>query len=166
MPATTDPFAAEADEPQTTFAEAGLPEPDNSTKVIQRPAEKTDDSKIVLTFKEGTGFDSSWIVVHAGSVSEADALLDQSFADLMAKTKKVASHFRGGGAPSGGGRPASSAPAGATEPPPGSPASPGEGWVYRSGVTKSGRNAGKVWHGWMPPQGSPDHIKPLFFDAP
>lgn len=111
------------------------------------------DPKIVLTFKEGTGFDSSWIVVHANSVDDADALLDQKFADLMAKTKKVAAHFRGGepaaGAQrsSGGGQSSNGRPAGATEAPDWMPAPPAPDWVYKSGFKN-----GNTWHAWAPPR--------------
>lgn len=138
----TDPFAdAPTEAPEdNTFATPSV--------APTKPAAIDHDSKIVLTFKEGTGFDSSWIVVHAGSVAEADALLDQSFADLMAKTKKVASHFRGGAAPSSGGaRPAASdngRPAGATEAPAWAGAAPA-GYKYASGVKN-----GRTWHAWFP----------------
>lgn len=119
------------------------------------------DPKIVLTFKEGTGFDSSWIVVHANNVDDADALLDQKFADLMAKTKKVAAHFRGGGAPASSGAPAANGrPAGATEAPAGAPPKPYDDFVYKSGFSAK---TNKTWHAWMPPAKG-DNRPAKFFD--
>lgn len=139
----TDPFAeapAESAPTEAPAAPAAAPVASTGT-----------DPKIVLTFKEGTGFDSSWIVVHANNVDDADALLDQKFADLMAKTKKVAAHFRGGSAPSGGGqRPAASTPdsngrpAGATQPPSWAPPMP-DGYLYKTGF-----NANGAWHAYWP----------------
>ena len=139
-----DPFAT-TEAPAETATEA----PTAAPAVVNNASTGT-DPKIVLTFKEGTGFDSSWIVVHANNVDDADALLDQKFADLMAKTKKVAAHFRGGSAPSSGGAPASNGrPAGATEAPSWAPPKPFDDFVYKTGV--SAKN-GKTWHAWMPPE--------------
>lgn len=122
------------------------------------------DGKVVMTFKEGTGFDSTWLVVHATSVADAKATLqDPEFKELMDLQKFGATYFRGGAAPAAGGAPRQAAPQGASGPPAGAPAAPGPGWVYKNGITKSGRNQGKMWHGWMPPQGSDE--KPVFFDV-
>ena len=105
------------------------------------------DSKIVLTFKEGAGFDASWAVVHAGSVEEASSLLDEKFAALLDKTKKVASYFRGGDPKAAGSKPAGNP---GSEPPAGTPPAPGPDWTFKSGIGKNG----KVWKAWMPPRGS------------
>jgi hypothetical protein len=37
----------------------------------------SDTSKIVLTFKQGTGYDAPWVVIHGDSVAEASLLLEQ-----------------------------------------------------------------------------------------
>lgn len=143
---TYDPFA-QADEPATNPVSEAPPK-------VEKPGE----GKIVLTFKEGSGFDASWIVVHAESVADADAILNEQFAELMVKAKKVAAHYRGG-APS-----ASSAPArsggGRKDPPANAPAKPFDDFVYMSGLSKA---TGKPWQAWMPPEKG-DSRKPLFFD--
>lgn len=122
-----------------------------------------DDGKIVTTFKEGSGYDSSWVVIHANSIQESSDLLNQEFADYLTRVKRVAEFFRGGptAAAKGNSPQRQQAPRAAQEPPAHAPASPGSGWEYRSGVTKSGPNAGKPWEAWMPPRGSND--KPVFF---
>lgn len=97
------------------------------------------EGKIVLTFKEGAGFDSSWTVVHAASVGDANAILaDPGFKDLLDRTKKVASYFRGGSAPAAGQpRAAGSAPQQATEAPGGEKRFCEHGeMVFKSGVAK------------------------------
>lgn len=119
--------------------------------------------KIVMTFKEGTGFESTWNVVHAGSVAEAKAILvDPEFKELLEIQKQGAAFFRGGPATAGqASQPRQSAPAGANQPPPGSPAAPGPGWVYKTGAKN-----GRAWHGWFPPFDQKDSLKPEFFDPP
>lgn len=123
------------------------------------------EGKIVMTFKEGTGFESTWNVVHADSVADARAILvDPAFKELLELQRHGAAFFRGGSAVSSGGAPAAqreSAPSGALQPPPGSPASPGPGWGY-----KTGSKNGRVWHGWFPPYAQKDSLKPEFFDPP
>lgn len=118
------------------------------------------DGKIVLTFKEAAGFDASWVVVHAGTVAEANQILDDyaGFSALLEKVKNVATAFRGG-APSkggtggggggnrGGGR--SGQPQASKQPPPGTPPAPDSTYEY-----KSGSKNGEPWHAWMPPKNS------------
>jgi hypothetical protein len=131
------------------------------------------EGKIVMTFKEGTGFESTWNVVHADSVADAKAILaDPEFKDLLEWQKDAAAFFRGGpvsqgSAPRGGGGQRQAPPTAAKQPPAGAPTDPwnGEG-RYSNGITKSGRNKGNVWHAWFPP----DHLKeqgvePLWFDV-
>lgn len=122
----------------------------------------SDEGKIVLTFKEGSGFDSSWTVVHANNVEEANGILsDPAFKELLDRSKKVAGYYRGGAA-SGGARPAGGgsggAPAGAQQPPSGAPAAPGPDWQYKTGLKKDGNG---TWQAWMPPRGS--DAKPVWF---
>jgi hypothetical protein len=134
------------------------------------PAVVSSEGKIVMTFKEGEGFSATWNVVHADSVADAKAILaDPEFKELLQWQKDAATFFRGGAAPSGGGNRGGgsqrqSAPAGAAQPPAGAPAAPGPDWVYKTGIAKSGRNAGKQWHAWMPPQHLKDSEDPLWFD--
>jgi len=122
------------------------------------------EGKVVLTFKGGSGFDAPWVVIHANdlqdayeSVSGENAAL---LAALMERVQIAGQHF----SKLGGGKPAQAAPARqaapkpAQEPPAGAPAKPGEGWEFRTGVSKS---TGKPWQAWMPPRGSQD--KPVFF---
>lgn len=144
--------------------EAGeAPKKAPAKKAAVKAQSVTDEGKIVLTFKEGAGFDSSWTVVHANTVGEARAILDDpEFKELLDQSKKVAAYFRGGSAPSGGGRPAAGggAPQGATSPPPGAPAAPGPDWVYKTGVKKNGQG---TWQAWMPPAHLKDSEKPVWF---
>lgn len=162
-----DPFASaptqdeaqvqEATQPAGVFdtppPEAPAPAPEvkevKVTNVVPAPTE----GKIVTTLKGGAGFDAPWVVIHASSVEESDALLDQAFADYLKKVQRVASFFSGGlSAPSGGSAPQQSprsrAPQGATEPPPWFPPPPAEGWVYKTGKKKNGDG---VYHAWAPP---------------
>jgi hypothetical protein len=123
------------------------------------------EGKIVMTFKEGTGFDSTWNVVHADSVADAKQILaDPEFKELLTWQKDAAAFFRGGPASAGGPAPRQAAPAAATSAPAGAPAPPGPDWVYKTGIAKGGRNAGKQWHAWMPPQHLKDTAEPAWFD--
>lgn len=131
-----------------------------------------DEGKVVLTFKGGTGFDAPWIVVHAKDVEDAlDVVSGENAAkmDELMKRVQIAGKLFGGYAPvsenASAGRPQrQAAPAAAQQPPAGSPPSPGEGWVYKSGVTKSGPKAGQTWQAWMPPQHLKDAgTKPVWF---
>lgn len=135
------------------------------------PVSAPSEGKVVMTFKEGDGFAATWNVVHANSVAEAKAILaDPEFKELLGWQKDAATFFRGGpvGGSGGGGNrssaPRQQAPAGAASPPAGAPAAPGPDWVYKTGIAKSGRNAGKQWHAWMPPQHLKDSEDPLWFD--
>jgi len=185
-----DPFAsAPADEAQTE-----IPEPQPETVFDQPPAEApeapapapkkapakkaigtydkpTDEGKVVLTFKGGTGFDAPWIVIHAMSMQDAHDQVTGENGTLLAATMErvqaAGKHFAGmgGGSKSGGGAPQrQAAPAAAQQPPAGSPPCPGDGWVYKSGVSKSGPKAGQTWQAWMPPQHLKDAgTKPVWF---
>lgn len=110
------------------------------------------DGKIVGTFKEGEGFDSSWIVIHSSSLDEYIEILSdaEKLQKAMSLTKGAAAHFRGG-APStkGGGGGRKGQPAAAKQPPPGTDPAPDDSYEYKSG-TKNG----KFWHGWFPPKNS------------
>ena len=120
-------------------------------------------SKIVTTYKEGSSYDSSWVVVHANSLEEAKGLLTQEFADYLKEVKKVASFFRGGStpaaAPAAGVR--QSAPQPAQEAPGGESRSCSHGQMkFMSGFAKA---SGKPYKGFFCP--SPDRgsqCKPVF----
>lgn len=150
-----DPFAAAPEEAQQTEA---APTPSTGTyiagvNVIPRASAAAPSSgvEIVMTFKEGSGFDATWNVVHASTVEEADTLLDEKFAALLTKQKRVAEFFRGGpvaAARGGNTSGASAPPQGATEAPSWAPAKHQPDAVYKTGVSK----AGKTWHAWMAPE--------------
>jgi hypothetical protein len=122
---------------------------------VKAPSVGTDEGKIVLTFKEGAGFDASWTVIHANNVSEAKAILsDPEFKELLDQSKKVATYFRGGSTPAAPARAAGGGngrPGGATQPPDWFPPAPGEGWEYKSAMKKDGSG---MYHAWAPPRGS------------
>ena len=131
------------------------PEPEAPKKAPAKKAApkaatpETSDSKIVLTFKEGAGFDASWTVVHADTVADGLAVLkDPEFKDLLDQAKKVAGYFRGGETAAATAAPRAASPGSAPPAEAGDP--PGPGWTYKSGVGKNG----KVWKAWMPPRGS------------
>lgn len=139
-------------------ADAPAPKKAPAKKVVKAASVGTDEGKIVLTFKEGAGFDSSWTVVHANNVAEANEILaDPAFKELLDRSKRVAAYYRGGAAASGGGdrRGVGAAgnngkPAGAGQAPAWFPPAPGEGWVYKTGLKKDGSG---VYHAWAPPRG-------------
>lgn len=159
---STDPFAsapaedeAQVEAPAESVFDA--PPADAPKKAAPKKAAaksvSTDEGKVTVTLKGGSGFDAPWIVIHANSVEEADESFDSNLASLMAKVQKAGQHFvslapdKPKSAPSGGG---SSAPRGAVEAPAGTPAAPGPDWTYKTGVGKTG----KTWKAWMPPRGS------------
>lgn len=127
------------------------------------------EGKLTVTLKGGSGFEAPWIVVHAKDVDDAlETFTGENtvkLQTLMDRVQRAAKAFAVDGPQAktgGGGRPArQAAPAAATEPPSYAPAKPGDGWVYKSGVTKSGKNKGNVWEAWMPPQGSDED--PVWF---
>jgi hypothetical protein len=126
------------------------------------------DGKVVLTFKGGTSFSDPWVVVHAANLDEALAYVTENGAkllDLFTRVKRASTSFNGGAgsADQSQGAPAQrqEAPASALQPPPGSPAAPGPGWLYKTGAKN-----GRVWHGWFPPYAQKDSLKPEFFDPP
>lgn len=136
--------------------------------VVKSSSVGTDEGKIVLTFKEGAGFDSSWTVVHANNVAEAnDILSDPAFKELLDRSKKVAAYYRGGAASApakpagGGGGGGYGRPSGAAAPPSWMPAPPGDGWEYKSRMKKDGSG---VYHAWAPPRGSDE--KWVFHNPP
>ncbi|MBN7403241.1 hypothetical protein P5V78_22075 [Mycobacteroides abscessus subsp. abscessus] len=149
-----DPFApktAVADNPVSS--DAGRP-----PAVVKTAAVGDGEGKIVLTYKEGAGFDSSWTVVHANSVEDAKAILkDPEFKELLDLSKKAAAYFRGGSTPSAPAAPAqarSNAPAAAQSAPDGDSRQCKHGeMVYRTG-SKNGR----TWKAFMcpSPKGTPD----------
>lgn len=125
---------------------------ENTTPTIQTSKEKplttatvSDQSKITLTFKGGSGFDAPWTVVHANNPTEAkEIILDEDFKELLKLVQQVGGAFVGmapdkPAAPAGNGQPAGAnqAPGGETPPP---------GYVFKSGMGKNG----KPWKAFMP----------------
>ncbi|AXH49515.1 hypothetical protein SEA_DRFEELGOOD_45 [Mycobacterium phage DrFeelGood] len=149
MTVTADPWASNDNGPEQPVA-ATAP----ATTVVNNSSNVAPgEGKIVTTLKGGRDFDAPWIVIHASSVEESDALLDAKFKDYMDKVKKVAAAFAGGSAApapaqSSGGGYQRQAPQGAQEAPEWAPPKPYDDFVYKTGVSKK---TGKVWHAWMPP---------------
>lgn len=147
VPVDEDAVEPFADEPAAKKAPA--------KKVATKKPESTGDREgVTVTLKGGAGFDSPWIVIHAGDINDAYEQLSGDNASVLSKlmdrTRHAASHFTslGGGAaatPGGGApaRPGNEAPAGVAE-------APGPDWTYKTGVGKNG----KTWKAWMPPRGS------------
>lgn len=131
-----DPFdTAEVEaEPVADAVVADIPEVPAKTKVGDG------EGKIVLTFKEGAGYDASWTVVHASTVAEANAILsDPEFKALLDRSKKVASYYRGGSTPPQQAAAQPGTPPGSQEAPGGEKRYCNHGeMVYKSGVSKAG----------------------------
>ena len=109
--------------------------------VIKTGAVGEGEGKIVLTYKEGAGFDSSWTVVHAASVADALSILaDPGFKALLDKSKNVAAYFRGGAtqASSGGAAPQRGTPQQSQEAPGGEKRFCNHGeMAFKTGVAKA-----------------------------
>lgn len=88
-----DPFDAAPVDTESQEVVADAPK----TSVVKSESVGDGEGKIVLTFKEGAGYDASWTVVHAASVADANSILaDPAFKELLDRAKKVAGYFRGG----------------------------------------------------------------------
>ncbi|SLD34824.1 hypothetical protein [Mycobacteroides abscessus] len=155
-----DPFApktAVADNPVSS--DAGRP-----PAVVKTAAVGDGEGKIVMTYKEGAGFDSSWTVVHANSVEDAKAILkDPEFKELLDLSKKAAAYFRGGSTPSAPAAPAqprSNAPAAAQSAPGGDTRQCKHGEMQY----KTGSKNGRTWKGFFcpTPKDTPDQCSPEF----
>lgn len=166
-----DPFASAPDEAQAAPETAPAPEqnaptafgkPIGSVKVKVEPDfQGFNDSKVVLTFKGGTGFDAPWIVIHATDLKDAHAQITGDNANLLAEvmtqSQKAGAHFAGlaPAKASPNSSNAGAAPAASQQAPAGSPEPPA-GWTYKTGVGKNG----KVWKAFMPPRG--DDSQPIW----
>ncbi|SKR73012.1 hypothetical protein [Mycobacteroides abscessus] len=155
-----DPFApktAVADNPVSS--DAGRP-----PAVVKTAAVGEGEGKIVMTYKEGAGFDSSWTVVHANSVEDAKSILkDPEFKELLDLSKRVAAYFRGGSTSSAPAAPAqarSNAPAAAQAAPDGDSRQCKHGEM----VYKTGSKNGRTWKGFFcpSPKDTPDQCSPEF----
>ncbi|SKD60951.1 Uncharacterised protein [Mycobacteroides abscessus subsp. massiliense] len=154
-----DPFApktAVADNPVSS--DAGRP-----PAVVKTAAVGDGEGKIVLTYKEGAGFDSSWTVVHASSVEDAKAILkDPEFKELLDLSKKAAAYFRGGSTPAAAppAQARSNAPAAAQSAPGGDTRQCKHGEMQY----KTGSKNGRTWKGFFcpTPKDTPDQCSPEF----
>ncbi|QSN49021.1 hypothetical protein [Mycobacteroides abscessus] len=155
-----DPFApktAVADNPVSS--DAGRP-----PAVVKTAAVGEGEGKIVMTYKEGAGFDSSWTVVHANSVEDAKSILkDPEFKELLDLSKRVAAYFRGGSTSSAPAAPAqarSNAPAAAQSAPGGDTRQCKHGEMQY----KTGSKNGRTWKGFFcpSPKDTPDQCSPEF----
>ncbi|WP_100443882.1 hypothetical protein [Mycobacteroides abscessus] len=154
-----DPFApktAVADNPVSS--DAGRP-----PAVVKTAAVGDGEGKIVMTYKEGAGFDSSWTVVHANSVEDAKSILkDPEFKELLDLSKRVAAYFRGGSTPAAAppAQARSNAPAAAQSAPGGDTRQCKHGEMQY----KTGSKNGRTWKGFFcpTPKDTPDQCSPEF----
>lgn len=158
-----DPFAPKTPEAVVTVTSGGGGAGAQGPAVTKTLVSDNGEGKIVLTYKEGAGFDSSWTVVHANSVEDAKAILkDPEFKELLDLSKKAAAYFRGGSTPTApaAAQPLSNVPAGAQSAP------GGETRQCRHGEMKfiSKSTNGRAWSGFFCPQpkDSTDKCEPEF----
>jgi hypothetical protein len=175
-----DPFAPgqdnepDGDEAQTETTPPWL-EDNNETDVKNTDTSKKvgvvtvgSEGKIVSTFKGGRDYDAPWVVVHADSVTESLAVInDKDFAELLTRVQAAAQYFAGQAPAS----PTASAqnssqngsqartqgkPAAATEGPWGVQTCPHGTMTFRSGMGDNG-----VWQGYFcpAPRNSSDKCK-------
>lgn len=120
-----------------------IPVVEEKPVVIKSEAVGEGEGKIVSTYKEGAGFDSSWTVVHAASVDDWFAIHEHPrFKEMIDRQKKIAAYMRGGSAPSAGNPPqqraAGSTPQQAAEAPGGEKRFCEHGEMqFKTGVAKS-----------------------------
>lgn len=169
MAEVIDPFgAAPAPAPEEAQQVTPPSDPWQTTPAAPAPVVLgSGEGKVVLTFKRGANFSDPWVVVHADSLDEALKFVTEDgakLADLFTRVSRAANTFHGEGGSSPAPVQRQAAPAAAMDAPAGAPASPGPGWQYKTGITKSGKNQGKQWHAWMPPQHLKDSADPMWFD--
>lgn len=137
-----------------------LPEDEPKKAPVRKPAAKaavvgSDDGKVVLTIKGGSGFDAPWIVIHANDIEDAHSHLHGDNATLLVEVMEALQKASVKFVELGGGKKATvapgGAPSGANEAPPGVSPAPGPDWQYKTGVNGK---TGKTWRAWMPPRGS------------
>lgn len=142
---TIDPFeTAPVDNNQNTTDNNNTDSKESNTMNNQIV---TDQDKIVVTLKGGSGFDAPWIVVHANDAVEAhNTLKDKSMEELVNLASSVGKAFAATGSPANkrGGGQSNGKPAGAAQAPNGQ--EPPEGYEFKSGVSKKG----KAWKAFMP----------------
>ena len=123
-------------------------------------------SEVSITLKGGRDFDAPWCVIRADSTQAALDALDDTMQELLKAAAKYGKAFAALGAEgrstgTGGG---GSKPATQSRPAPGPKDHPngkkefcqhGE-MQYKSGVAKTGKNAGKTWHAFDCPDGECD----------
>lgn len=157
-----DPFAPKTPEPVVVESGGGGAGAQGTAPVVVKTAAVGDgEGKIVMTYKEGAGFDSSWTVVHANSVEDAKAILkDPGFKELLDLSKKAAAYFRGGStsAPAATAQPQSNVPAGAQS----APNNETRSCKHGAMTYKTGSKGGRTWKAFMcpTPKGAPDQCDP------
>ncbi|MDK6577082.1 hypothetical protein QP281_24700, partial [Escherichia coli] len=91
-----DPFAG-MDENATQETPAAEPETKKKTTTAKKETKNVavdNEGKIVVTLKGGKGYEAPWIVIHANTIEEANAHLnDEKLAGLIKQTQKVAEFF-------------------------------------------------------------------------
>ncbi|SIE08801.1 hypothetical protein [Mycobacteroides abscessus] len=159
-----DPFAPKTPEAVVTVTSGGGGAGAQGPAVTKTLVSDNGEGKIVLTYKEGAGFDASWTVVHANSVEDAKAILkDPEFKELLDLSKKAAAYFRGGSTPSA---PAAPAPARSNAPAAAQSAPGGDTRQCKHGEMqyKTGSKNGRTWKGFFcpTPKDTPDQCSPEF----
>lgn len=137
----------------TNEEQATAPEKENKNMAVNT------EGKVVVTLKGGKGYEAPWIVIHADSIEDAHAQVnDAKLGELIDQTKKVAGYFNQGdttaqavSGPKGQPQAATQAPGGKTPP---------EGYEYKSGIGKNGR----AWQAFMPLDRS-SGLDPIWLDA-
>ncbi len=127
----------------------------------------TDNSGVTASVKFHAGYDSPMIVVKGGSARQVLTMLEDTEAmngvvDAVAALDKYAHDKAGVSAPAPGAKPGSGRPASATQHPTGKKMyCEHDGQqverVYKSGVAKSGKNAGKEWRAFDCARGDENH---------
>lgn len=156
-----DPFEGLEAAPNNASAQTETPATEKKETTVANTPES--QSKIVSTLKGGAGFEAPWIVVHSDSAQEAlDTLNDPAMKELMEQVKKAGKYFSTGAAPASAPTRGGGQPAGATQAP--NNIEPPEGYVYKTGITKSGKNAGKPWYAFMGANRE-DNLDPIWLNA-
>jgi hypothetical protein len=137
------------------------------TNPFDENAPATDNSGVTASIKNHAGYDASMIVFKAGSAAGLAAILEDTDSvgrviELVADADKL---FHEKAGPPAGSKPtagASGRPASATQHPTGKKMyCEHDGKqverLYKTGVVKSGKNAGKAWTAFDCPRNDPDH---------
>jgi hypothetical protein len=167
----TDPFETAPEQNDTAGDEA---QADIDSAGVIRPKENplivpvSNEGKVTVTLKGGTGFNAPWVVIHGKDVSDAlNQINDTQLAELLERAQKASKFFADKAeAPAPAASQAGSQAQGGQ--PQASTQSSGNDKFCKHGqmVSKSGVSAknGKAWSGYFcpAPKGTPDQCDPQF----